>query len=68
MPFISLRITQGATERQTQEIIHEFTATLERVLGKNPEWTHIVIEEVDPENWGHAGLSVKQHLLADGCD
>ncbi|MDH4870608.1 hypothetical protein E8E91_07215 [Pseudomonas sp. BN515] len=41
---------------------------MERVLGKNPEWTHIVIEEVDPENWGHAGLSVKQHLLADGGD
>ncbi|WP_152224326.1 4-oxalocrotonate tautomerase family protein [Pseudomonas sp. SCB32] len=61
MPFVSLRITQGATESQKQEIIREFTATLERVLDKPPEWTHIVIEEVDPVNWGHAGFSVKQH-------
>lgn len=64
MPFISLRITRGATEDQKQEIIREFTATLERVLDKDPEWTHIVIDEVDPANWGHAGLSIRQHELS----
>ncbi|MDH0292848.1 4-oxalocrotonate tautomerase family protein [Pseudomonas sp. GD04087] len=61
MPFVSLRITRGATERQKQDIIREFTQTLERVLHKDPAWTHIVIDEVDPADWGHAGLSVKQH-------
>lgn len=52
MPFVSLRITRGATERQKQDIIREFTQTLERVLHKDPAWTHIVIDEVDPADWG----------------
>lgn len=68
MPFISLRITKGATTEQKEEIIREFTATLERVLDKNPEWTHIVIDEVEHENWGHAGLSVKRQLQLAGED
>jgi 4-oxalocrotonate tautomerase len=31
------------------------TETLERVLHKPPEWTHIAIEEVDTDNWGFGG-------------
>jgi 4-oxalocrotonate tautomerase len=26
------------------------------VLGKRPEHIHIVIDEVEPENWGYAGM------------
>ena len=56
MPYINLQITRGATRQQKAEIVAEFTATLVRVLGKKPEHTHIVIEEIDDENWGYAGM------------
>jgi 4-oxalocrotonate tautomerase len=29
-----------------------------RALGKNPANTHIVIQEIERENWGHAGALV----------
>ncbi len=34
----------------------EFTDTLVRVLGKRPEHTHIVIQEIADEDWGFAGM------------
>ncbi len=60
MPYINLQITKGATREQKAEIVKEFTQTLVRVLGKNPENTHIVIQEIEREDWGHAG-----ELVAD---
>lgn len=56
MPFVSIRITkEGNTVEQKAQIIKEVTETLERVLHKPPEWTHIAIEEVDSDNWGFGG-------------
>lgn len=56
MPYVNLQITRGATREQKARIVAEFTATLEQVLGKKPEHTHIVIQEVNEEDWGYAGL------------
>ncbi len=56
MPYINLQITKGATREQKAAIVREFTDTLVRVLGKKPEHTPIVIEEIDDENWGFAGI------------
>lgn len=56
MPYINLQITQGASREQKAQIVKEFTETLVRVLGKKPEHTHIVIDEIAEENWGFAGL------------
>ncbi|MEA5501537.1 4-oxalocrotonate tautomerase family protein [Halotia wernerae UHCC 0503] len=58
MPFINIKMTAGATKEQKSQIVREFTDTLVRVLGKNPQNTHIVIDEVARENWGHAGILV----------
>jgi 4-oxalocrotonate tautomerase len=56
MPYVNVRITKtGVTKAQKAQIVEEITETLQRVLGKNPEHTHIVIDEVDEENWGFAG-------------
>lgn len=56
MPFVNVRITRdGVTREQKAQVIAEFTDTLRRVLGKNPQNTHIVIDEVDTDNWGLAG-------------
>ena len=57
MPYVNVRITRdGVTPAQKAQIVAEITATLGRVLGKKPEHTHIVIDEIDPENWGFAGM------------
>ncbi|ARB29750.1 4-oxalocrotonate tautomerase family protein [Pseudomonas tolaasii] len=62
MPFVSLRITRdGVTPEQKARVIAEFTDTLERVLNKRPDLTHIVIEEVDTDNWGYAGLTTTEY-------
>lgn len=61
MPFVSVRITrEGNTPEQKAKVIEEITDTLQRVLGKNPELTHIVIEEVDMDNWGVAGKTASE--------
>ena len=56
MPYINLQITRGATRSQKEVIVREFTDTLVRVLGKKPEHTHIVIQEIADEDWGFAGM------------
>ena len=57
MPYINVRITRdGVTAEQKAQIVAEMTDTLRRVVGKKPEHTHIIIDEVEPENWGYAGM------------
>lgn len=57
MPYVNVRITKdGVTAEQKRQIVEEITQTLVRVLGKRPEHTHIVIDEIEPENWGFAGM------------
>jgi 4-oxalocrotonate tautomerase len=56
MPYVNVRITRdGVSAAQKAEIVADITATLQRVLGKKPEYTHVVIDEVELENWGFAG-------------
>ncbi|TLS50290.1 4-oxalocrotonate tautomerase family protein [Paenibacillus antri] len=56
MPYINLQITRGASREQKAQVVKEFTETLVRVLGKKPEHTHIVIQEIEDENWGYSGV------------
>lgn len=57
MPYVNVRITKdGVTAEQKRQIVEEITQTLVRVLGKKPEHTHIVIDEIELENWGFAGM------------
>ena len=56
MPYINVRITKdGVTTAQKKQIVEEMTQTLISVLSKKPEHIHIIIDEVEPENWGFAG-------------
>lgn len=56
MPYVNVQITRGATREQKAEIVRDITATLMRVLGKRPEHTHVVLQEIADEDWGYAGL------------
>lgn len=57
MPYVNVKVTKdGVTRDQKAQIVAEITATLQRVLNKRPEHTHIVIDEVETDNWGYAGM------------
>jgi 4-oxalocrotonate tautomerase len=57
MPYVNVKITKdGVTVEQKRQVVEEITRTLVNVLGKRPEHIHIVIDEVEPENWGFAGV------------
>ncbi len=63
MPVVTLQMVGTATREQKAKIVEELTGTLVRVLGKNPERTHVIITEKSAEDWGSAG-----ELLADRLD
>lgn len=59
MPYVNIQVTrEGVTREQKAALIAGVTELLARVLDKNPALTHVVIDEVDPDNWGVAGLPV----------
>lgn len=59
MPYVNIQITrEGATREQKAELIHGVTDLLVRVLDKSPATTHVVIQEVDLDDWGVGGLPV----------
>ena len=45
MPVVNVQITKdGTTAEQKARIVAEMTETLQRVLGKQPEHTHIMLK------------------------
>lgn len=61
MPYVNVRITrEGATAEQKEEVIRRLTQVLVDVLGKNPETTVVVIDEVETDNWGIGGTTVTE--------
>lgn len=63
MPYVNVRITKtGATAAQKAQIVKEITETLQRVLNKNPATTHVIIDEVEMENWGFGGMLTSEYI------
>ena len=59
MPYVNIKITrEGATAAQKAALIESTTRMLVNVLGKNPQTTVVVIDEVEPNNWGIGGEPV----------
>lgn len=59
MPYVNIRITrEQVTAEQKQQLIAGVTDLLQKVLGKNPATTFVIIDEVDTDNWGIGGESV----------
>ena len=60
MPYVNIKITrEAATAEQKSMLIKGVTKLLQETLGKNPNTTVVVIDEVDMDNWGIGGLPVK---------
>jgi len=61
MPYVNIEITrEGVTKEEKQALIKGVTQLLEKVLKKDPKLTHVVINEVDTNNWGVGGEQVTE--------
>lgn len=59
MPYVNFKLTpEGLTEEKKKKLIASVTELLQVELGKNPETTIVIIEEVETDNWGIGGRSV----------
>jgi 4-oxalocrotonate tautomerase len=56
MPYVNVQITKGATREQKARLVKDITNSLVNVLGKKTEHIHIVIQEIDEQNWGFSGM------------
>ena len=56
MPYVNIKITDEQVRKQEKlKLIEGVTKLLVDVLDKDPKTTHIVIDEVQLENWGFNG-------------
>lgn len=61
MPYVKIEVTrEGVTKQQKHDLIAGVTNLLYDVLGKDPNHTSVVIEEIDLDNWGVGGEQVSE--------
>lgn len=70
MPYVKIEVTrEGVTREQKEALIKGVTDVITDVLNKDPQLTHVVIQEFDLDNWGLAGEQVsvlrKKGITAD---
>jgi len=59
MPYVKIEVTrEGITREQKQALIKGVTNLIVDVLNKDPQLTHVVIQEIDLDDWGFAGEQV----------
>ncbi len=61
MPYVNIKITKdGTLPEKKAELITGVTRLLADILGKNPQTTVVVIEEIETDNWGIGGQTVTE--------
>jgi 4-oxalocrotonate tautomerase len=69
MPYVNIKITnENVTPEQKAELIRGVTQLLVDVLGKNPQTTVVVIDEVETDNWGIGGETVTVRRQREGTN
>jgi 4-oxalocrotonate tautomerase len=59
MPYVKIEVTrEGVTREQKQRLISGITKLITEVLDKDPKLTHVVIQEIELDDWGYAGEQV----------
>ena len=74
MPIITVQLTREGTEPGVDHVTPEQKAAIYKgmsqvlldILGKPLDWTWVVFQEVEMENWGWGGMPVAEYrqLLA----
>ncbi len=64
MPYVNIKITrEGVSKEQKYALIAGVTQLLVDVLGKNPQTTVVVIDEIETDHWGIGGEAVTERRL-----
>ncbi|WP_078429399.1 tautomerase family protein [Alkalihalobacterium alkalinitrilicum] len=63
MPYLNVQILKGASTEQKEEVINGVTKVIQEVFGSKPASTFVVIQEVDSEDWGVGGRTIKNIKL-----
>jgi 4-oxalocrotonate tautomerase len=59
MPYVKIEVTrEGVTREQKQILIAGVTKLITEVLDKDPQLTHVIIQEIELDDWGYAGEQV----------
>lgn len=69
MPIVTVQLTREGTEpgvdrvtaEQKAAIYKGMSEVLRDVLGKPLDWTWVVFQEVEMENWGWGGMPVAEY-------
>lgn len=69
MPMVTVQVTKEGTgpgvdhvtAGQKAAIYEGISRVLYDVLGKPPEWTWVVFQEVEMEDWGWGGMPVAEY-------
>jgi 4-oxalocrotonate tautomerase len=69
MPIVTVQLTREGTEPGTDRVTAEQKAriykgmseVLRDVLGKPLDWTWVIFQEVDMEDWGWGGMPVAEY-------
>lgn len=62
MPYINIRVTKEngePTAEQKAQLIDRVTELVSQVLGRNKASTVVIIDEIDMQNYGLGGESIK---------
>jgi 4-oxalocrotonate tautomerase len=70
MPYVKIEVTrEGATREQKRQLIKGVTVLITDILNKDPQLTHVVMQEINLDDWGYAGEQVsalrEQGITAD---
>ncbi len=78
MPIVTVQLTREGTEPGVDRVTAEQKAAIYKgmsqvlldALGKPLDWTWVVFQEVEMENWGWGGMPVAEYRskLAGGAD
>lgn len=55
MPVIRVEMFAGRSREQKRALVRELTDALVRTCGGNPQGVHVVISDIEKENWGSGG-------------
>lgn len=66
MPYVNIKVTReggphgsGPSAEEKTQLVYGVTKLLQKVLGKDPATTFVVIDEIATDNWGIAGRTVR---------
>lgn len=69
MPIVTVQVTREGTEAGVDHVTAEQKAAIYKgmsevlrdVLGKPLDWTWVIFQEVEMENWGWGGMPVAEY-------